>query len=247
MYAFLSELSSYLSEPFLGATESNIAFVAALFLGFVGAVAPCQISANAAAITYFGNRYVQFKQSWPEIAMYLLGKIVLFSLFGVLFWLFGQQLSRDFIPLFAFARKLLGPLLVIIGLFLLGWLRLPFQLGARVTGALHNAAGRAGGKVGAFVMGFAFSIGFCPTMFLLFFGSLMPLAMQSSYGSVLPSIFAIGTAMPFLLLAGFAAGLTLDRIIVKRVKQWGIRIQKLAGAALLLLGISDTVTYWTLY
>ncbi len=95
-------------------------------------------------------------------------------------------------------------------------------------------------------MGIAFSLGFCPTMFVLFFGSLMPLALQSTYGVVLPSVFAIGTAMPFLLIAGFAVGFGLDRVIVKRAKRWGLWIQKLAGVLFIVLGISDTLTYWTL-
>lgn len=95
-------------------------------------------------------------------------------------------------------------------------------------------------------MGIAFSLGFCPTMFVLFFGSLMPLALQSSYGIILPSVFAAGTAMPLLLFAGLTVGFGLDRVIVKRVKRWGLWIQRIAGLMFIILGISDTLTYWTL-
>ncbi|HUC91782.1 MAG TPA: sulfite exporter TauE/SafE family protein [Paenibacillus sp.] len=246
MYSILSQISTFLSAPFMGGTESNTALLAALFLGIVGSVAPCQISANIAAITYFGNRQVQSRLSGAETAMYILGKVALFSIFGLLFWFFGQQISRDFIPVFASARKLLGPLLVFIGLFLLGWIRLPFHFGTRMSGRLQGIAARAGGKGGAFLMGVSFSIGFCPTMFILFFGSLMPLALQTSYGVVLPSVFALGTAVPFLLFAGLAVGFGLDRLLIKRAKNWGGWVQKLAGVFFLLLGISDTITYWTI-
>lgn len=246
MYSFFSKISSFLSEPFANAAQSNIAFLAALFLGFVGSVAPCQLSSNVAAITYFGNRQFQTKLSWPETAMYILGKIALFSLFGVLFWLFGQQISRDMIPLFSYSRKLLGPLLILIGLFLLGLIRLPFHLGARFSEFMKSIAVRVGGKNGAFLMGVAFSAGFCPTMFVLFFGSLMPLALESSYGVILPSVFAIGTAMPFLLFAGLAVGFGLDRVMVKRARRYGLWIQRLAGVLFMVLGVSDTLTYWTL-
>lgn len=246
MYSILSQISTFLSAPFMGGTESNTALLAALFLGIVGSVAPCQISANIAAITYFGNRHVQSRLSGAETAMYILGKVALFSIFGLLFWFFGQQISRDFIPVFASARKLLGPLLVFIGLFLLGWIRLPFHFGTRMSGRLQGIAARAGGKGGAFLMGVSFSIGFCPTMFILFFGSLMPLALQTSYGVVLPSVFALGTAVPFLLFAGLAVGFGLDRLLIKRAKHWGGWVQKLAGVFFLLLGISDTITYWTI-
>src|SRR5207245_2721791 len=111
------------SEPFGNvAYSTNIALLAALFFGFAGSVAPCQISANIGAITYFGNRQAQARLAWTELALYLLGKIVVFSLFGLLFWAFGKEISRGSIPFFVYARKFLGPLLIVMGLFLIGWL-----------------------------------------------------------------------------------------------------------------------------
>lgn len=245
MYEFFSRISAFLSEPFATAANTNIALMAALFLGFIGSVAPCQISANIAAITWFGNRHAQEKLSWAETAMYVLGKMTVFSGIGVLFWLFGREMSTLLIPLFSWSRKFLGPLLVLIGLVLMGWIRVPMQTGVRLSLSLERLSERIGGKKGAFLLGIAFSLGFCPTMFVLFFGSLMPLALQSSYGMVLPSVFAAGTAMPFLLFAGLSVAFGLDRIILKRSRRWGNRIQKIAGLFFILIGISDTLTYWT--
>jgi cytochrome c-type biogenesis protein len=246
MYSFFSKISVLLSEPFVNAANTDIAMLAALFLGFVGSLAPCQISANVAAITYFGNRQFQERLSWGETTMYLLGKIVVFILLGTLFWLFGQQIAKEFIPFLAFARKILGPLLILIGFFLLGWITIPFQLSNRLSEMIRKRSDRMGGKSGAFLMGFAFSLGFCPTMYVLFFGTLMPLALQSSYGFILPPVFAAGTAMPFLLFAGLAVGFGLDRVMIKRTRRWGMWIQRLAGILLIIFGISDTMTYWSI-
>lgn len=246
MYTFFSQISMYLSEPFVNAANTDIALIAALFLGMIGSLAPCQISANVAAITYFGNRQFQKELTWKEITMYVIGKIMVFFLLGSLFWFFGQQVSKEFIPFLAYARKALGPLLILIGFFLLGWIIFPFQIGARLSEFIRKQSVKMGGQWGAFFMGVAFSLGFCPTMYVLFFGTLMPLALQSSYGYVLPPIFAMSTAMPFLLFAGLTVGLGLDRIMVKRTRVWGNRIQKLAGLFFILFGISDTLTYWTL-
>jgi len=132
-----------------------------------------------------------------------------------------------------------------MGLFFIGWIRLPFQIGTRFSASLKKISERVGGKRGAFLLGIAFSLGFCPTMFVLFFGSVMPLALQSTYGVILPSVFAVGTAMPFLLFAGLTVGFGLDRVMVKRSKRWGNWIQKLAGVFFIFLGISDTLTFWT--
>lgn len=246
MYSLFSQISVFFSEPFVHAANTDVALIAALFLGFVGSVAPCQISANVAAITYFGNRQFQEKLSWVETSMYILGKIVVFIVLGMLFWFFGQQMAREFIPYLALARKVLGPLMILIGLFMLGWISIPFQWGSRLFDAIQKLSDRTKGKRGAFLLGVAFSLGFCPTMYVLFFGTLMPLTLQSSYGIVLPSIFAVGTAMPFLLFAGLTVGFGLDRVMIKRARRWGSRIQKLAGLLFIMFGIADTMTYWKL-
>jgi cytochrome c-type biogenesis protein len=244
LYEFFSMISSIVSQPFSNAANSDIALMAALFLGFIGSVAPCQISANVAAITYFGNRQFQDKLSMAESVMYVLGKITVFSVLGALFWIFGHELSKHMIPYLSYIRKLVGPLLLVIGLYLIGWVKVPFYANSRLSASLTALSNRIQGKRGAFLLGAAFSLGFCPTMFILFFGSLMPLALQSDYGIGLPSVFAVGTAMPFLLFSALTIGFGLDRLMVKQAKKWGRSIQTLAGALFILLGISDTITYY---
>lgn len=246
MYSLFSQISIFLSEPFSIAANTDIAIFAAMFLGFVGSLAPCQISANAAAITYFGNRYAQEKLSWQETGMYVLGKIAVFVLLGVVFWLFGQEVKKDFIPLFAFARKLLGPLLILIGLLLLGWIQLSLRFAFHWAEWMQTIAKKTGGNTGAFLLGSAFSLGFCPTMYVLFFGTLMPLSMETSYGLLLPPVFAAATAMPYLLLFGLAFVFGIDKVLIKRMKSWGLWIQRFTGFILVVLGIADTVTYWSL-
>lgn len=245
MYEFFSWINRIVNEPFSAvALNSNIAWVSALFLGFVGSVAPCQISANLGAITYFGNRQFQQKLSWVEVIVYMAGKITVFSLLGIIFWLFGRSLSNEMIPFFSYMRKALGPILIIMGVFLLGWIKLPGSLGFRISALLQSFSRKVGGKWGAYLLGAAFSLGFCPTMFWLFFGLVMPMVLQSPYGFVLPSVFAIGTAMPFLLFAGLTVAFGLDVVMLRRSRQWGKWIRMMAGGLFIILGIADTMTFW---
>lgn len=98
-----------MSGPFANvAISSKISFLAALFFGFAGSVAPCQLTANLGSITYFGNKYINEKLAGIEFLLYLLGKISVYSLFGWLFWIFGQSVSVESIPIFVYARKLIG-------------------------------------------------------------------------------------------------------------------------------------------
>lgn len=246
MYEIFSWITNAVAGPLSEvAYSSNIALFSVLFFGLIGSVAPCQISANIGAMMYFGNRQLTQKLSWMEVVMYLAGKISVFSLLGALFWLFGQGLSQDMIPWFVIARKLLGPLLILIGLFFLGWIKLPGNFGFRVSASLKRVSTRVGGKWGAFLLGAAFSFGFCPTMVWLFFGLVMPLVFTSSYGVVLPTVFSLGTAMPFLLFIGLNIALGVDTAILKKSRKWGIWIQKIAGIIFLILGVADTITYWS--
>lgn len=245
MYELFKWLNQFVNDTFsTAALNSNIAFISVLFLGFVGSVAPCQISANAGAIVYFGNRQFQQKLFWFELLIYMAGKISVFSLLGLLFWLFGRSLSDEMIPLFAYLRKLLGPSLILMGVFLLGWVRLPGNIGFRMSYLLQTISHRIGGKWGAYLLGAAFSLGFCPTMFWLFFGMVMPMVLQSSYGFILPPVFAIGTAMPLLLFAGLTVVFGLDAIMLNRSKQWGKLIRIMAGGLFITLGTTDTITFW---
>jgi cytochrome c-type biogenesis protein len=85
--------------------------------GFAASVAPCQMTTNLGSITYFGNKYMQKRLDGLEFLLYLLGKMTVFSFFGLLFWMFGQSVSLNSIPVFVYVRKLVGPLLIIMGLF----------------------------------------------------------------------------------------------------------------------------------
>jgi len=241
MYSVFSEISSWMSGPFANvAISSKISFLAALFFGFAGSVAPCHLG----SITYFGNKYINEKLAGIEFLLYLLGKISVYSLFGWLFWIFGQSVSVESIPIFVYARKLIGPLFILMGLFFLGWIKFRFSFGFKMSSGLAKISERVGGKAGAFLMGVAFSLGFCPTMVLLFFGWMMPVALQSPYGIILPSVFAVGTSFPLLIFFGIIIGFGIDRTIVKKARQWGRYIYKASGVFLILLGISDTITYW---
>jgi cytochrome c-type biogenesis protein len=135
-----------------------------------------------------------------EFVLYLLGKMIVFSVFGLLFWIFGKSISTE----------------------------------------------RIGGKTGALLLGIAFSLGFCPTMLWIFFGLVMPVTLSSSYGYILSSVFALGTAFPLLLFFALLIGFGLGGIVIRKMKMIGGWMYKLSGVLLIVLGVSDTITYWTL-
>lgn len=242
MYSLLSEISTSLSEPFriFSYSFSEYPFLVAIFLGIVGAVAPCQLTGNISAITYYGNRTIQNRTEWLDVFSFILGKIVVFSTLGLLVWLFGQTFEKSMITYFPFLRKIVGPLIIFVGLVLLGVFKINLinRLTSRIPLRLRK------GKLGSFIMGVSFSIAFCPTMFVLFFVSLMPLVLTSPYGMVLPAVFGIATSLPILIVLAVMGFLEIDKRTFKNSKKIGSVVQKSAGVLLIIVGIFDTITYW---
>ncbi|MFS0644538.1 cytochrome c biogenesis CcdA family protein [Siminovitchia sp. 179-K 8D1 HS] len=241
MYQEISKISQFLSDPFMSlyyGTEAPI--VVAFLLGLIGALAPCQLTGNISAITLYGNRRLQTSGYWGDVIFFVLGKIAVFSALGFLVWIVGQSFEENIILLFPIFRKAMGPFLMLVGFFLLGWIKLNVinKITNKIPVRLRS------GKTGSFLMGASFSIAFCPTMFVIFFVTLMPVVLTSSHGMILPTIFGIGTSIPVLIVIGMISFLGLSGSLLKRSRKVGIVVQRIAGATLILMGILDTITYW---
>lgn len=93
-------------------------------------------------------------------------------------------------------------------------------------------------------MGVSFTLAFCPTMFVLFLFTLMPVVLVTSYGVVLPSVFGIGTSLPLLLVIFLIWYFGASGAILKRSRKIGAIVQKAAGVLLIVIGFFDTLIYW---
>lgn len=244
MYNLFSQISAVLSKPFFEMANSleSWPIIFALILGLVGALAPCQLTGNISAITLYGNQSIQKKIAWKDVIFFTLGKIIAFSLLGVLVWLLGKEIEQNLTFVFPWLRKIMGPLLIFVGLFMVGVIRIKgtFNLLKGIKEYKHE------NPFGSFMLGLSFSLAFCPTMFILFFVTLMPVVLASPYGFILPSVFALGTAIPLWIIILIIWYLGGSGVIMKKGRKFGAFIQKATGIILLLLGIFDTLTYWSL-
>lgn len=244
MYSLLSQISAVLSKPFFTMANSLESWpvVFAFLLGLVGALAPCQLTGNFSAMTLYGNRSLQKKIVWKDVFFFTLGKIAAFSLLGGMVWLMGSQLEQQLTTYFPWLRKMMGPLMMVVGLFMLGLFKL--------RGTIHLFKGskeyKHGNLLGSFMLGFSFSLAFCPTMFILFFITLMPIVLSNSYGFFLPTLFALGTALPLLIVIFLIWYFGASGALLRKGRKVGLFIQRFAGGVMLLLGIFDSITYWSL-
>ncbi len=162
--------------------------------------------------------------------MFVLGFAAIFILFGVLAGLAGA--------VFASLRSLMaqvgGVLVIVLGLFMLGLLKLPvLQRTVRFTPPQWLQPGRAHSS---FVIGVAFAAGWSPCVGPIV-GSILALTASSAtvaQGALLLGIFSLGLAVPFLLLA---YGIGRARATFERVRTLTPIFEKVGGVVLIGLGI----------
>ena len=244
-YGLLSLPTSALSGPVGDLADTvNIPLLSAFLFGLIGALSPCQLSTNLAALAFTTRRADQPLVVALSATAYLLGKIAVYTVLGLAAVILGQQLQQASIPVIVLARKALGPALLLMGLSMLGVLRLRGSVGGQASQWLERQAeGR--GIVGAFVLGVAFAFAFCPTLFWLFFGLTLPLAVTSVVGFVYPAVFALGASLPLLVfVAAATAGGVSRRHFLRHVRAVRSPVNWVAGILFLLVGLNEIVLYW---
>ena len=245
-YVFLSRLNAAIAAPVNAVSNGiGIPLVSVLLFGLMGATSPCQLTTNAGALAYLARGPSDRRSVVRNALAFVVGKVLVYTVLGIAVILAGRQLAQSSIPIIVIGRKALGPMMILMGMYLLGWAPLRFSLGRRVSAWLEARAGVD--RAGAFLLGIAFSFAFCPTLFLLFFGLTIPLALQSPVGVSYPAVFALGASVPLLVLIGLfilgGGATTRYRVGAARINSW---LRPAAAVVFLLAGMNDTVIYWFL-
>ncbi len=218
----------------LGASAS------ALWLGILTSISPCPLATNIAAVSYIGQQLDRPRRVLWSGLLYAAGRTAAYALVAaaLILSLLSAPVVSHFLQKYMIV--VLGPILIVTALVLLGAINLP-AMSRGVSARLQERVDRMG-IAGAGVLGFVFALSFCPVSAALFFGSLIPLAIEARSGFWLPSVYGVGTALPvvgFAILIGCAANL-VGRAFesVVRVEKWARRV-----TAIVFLGIG---VYFTL-
>lgn len=177
----------------------TLPIVAALILGLLTAISPCPLATNITAIGFISKDITNRRAVLWRGLLYTLGRTVAYTILAIVLILMlrgGASLFRLQRSLGNWGGYVIGPLLLVIGLFML-WgdkLHLP-----QFTPKLKNESVRGGW--GALLLGVLFALAFCPSSAIFFFGGLIPLATASPIGWLLAVVFAVATAMPVLAVA----------------------------------------------
>ncbi|MHC4062470.1 MAG: aromatic aminobenezylarsenical efflux permease ArsG family transporter, partial [Planctomycetota bacterium] len=168
--------------------------------------------------------------------LYTLGRILAYVALGILLVesiLSTPQLSH---LLQKYMNKILGPILILVGMILLDLLRFSLP-GAGLSEKMQKRF-ESWGIWGAGLLGVIFALSFCPISAALFFGSLIPLSVKSGSGLMLPALYGLGTGLPVLLFAVLIAfGAQSVGNAFNKLTQLELWIRRVTGGIFILVGV----------
>ncbi len=215
----------------------------ALWLGFLTAISPCPMTTNIAAVSFIGRQYSHPARVALAGIAYVCGRVTAYVALGVL--LAGGLLSAPALSTFLqrWMNAILGPILVLVGMLLLGLLVFGSGTGSE-RGTKMKAWAAQGGLPGAFVLGVLFALSFCPISGALFLGSLVPLAVAQGSPLFFPLLYGVGTGAPAAIFALLIAlGARSVGILFEKVGRAEGVARKVTGAVFVAAGIFFTLRY----
>ena len=205
--------------------NSSFPFITALVLGLMTAISPCPLATNITAIGFIGKDIENRNRVFYNGLVYTLGRAVSYTVLAVIIFLGADQFSVSGI-FQKYGEKIIGPLLIIIGLFMLDILKIKFPGLGKLTQRFEEKGTKNYWDV--LLLGILFALAFCPYSGVLYFGMLIPITISSASGLYLPVVFAIATGIPVIVFSWLIAftisgvGVLYNRI--KTFEKWFRRI-----------------------
>jgi cytochrome c biogenesis protein CcdA len=164
------------------------------------AISPCPLATNITAIAYISKRLDNKKRTLLTGVSYTLGRMFTYVTIASLIVWSGLNIQFISLGLQKYGERLLGPLLVVIGIIMLDIIKIKlFKGNSRLEDIKEKLSKK--GLAGSFVLGVLFALAFCPFSAVLFFGMLIPLAINTGDGLIIPSVFAIATGLPVIFFS----------------------------------------------
>ena len=227
---------------FLGTMgNSPVPIVAAFFLGLMTAISPCPLATNIAAIAYISKRIDNSRHTLLTGLVYTLGRMAAYMAVASVIVFFGMNIQIIALTLQHYGEMLLGPFLVLSGMYLLDIFHFDrLHGGDWCSGFTSGISARLADKgyLGAFLLGVIFALSFCPFSAVLFFAMLIPLAIGAGDPVIIPAVFALATGLPVIVIsyllvkgAGKCSG------IVQKIGDAEVWIQRAVAVVFIVIGI----------
>ncbi|WP_282037125.1 aromatic aminobenezylarsenical efflux permease ArsG family transporter [Saccharicrinis aurantiacus] len=222
--------------------NSQFPIFSAFLLGLMTAISPCPLATNITAIGFISKDIEDKRKVFLNGLIYTLGRAITYTAIGMVFYLGADQFQLSGIVQ-EWGEKLLGPILIVIGLFMLGVLNFKIAILGSLSEKMEEKSNT--GFWGVLLLGIVFALAFCPYSGVLYFGMLIPMTMSSTGGLILPIIFALATGIPVIIFAwliAFSVG-SLGKVYnnIKTFETWFRRIVALVFIG---IGLYQSITFF---
>lgn len=220
----------------------------AFLAGMVSFLSPCVLPLVPGYVSYIAGHSLEELIGAPSAkvrltVLMLSGCFVLgFSAVFIALGASATALSQFMQSYRAEADIIAGTVVVIFGLMLTGLVRIPF-LNMELR---FRTIGREGSALGALTLGSAFAFGWTPCIGPVL-GAVLTLSAATETvggGVMLLSVYSLGLAVPFLLVAAFTGGFVAKLRCLGGI---GRRVQVLSGAILMFIGAAMAFGYLTMF
>jgi sulfite exporter TauE/SafE len=220
--------------------NSTMPWLSALILGLMTAISPCPLATNITAVGFISKDIEDRKRVFVNGLLYTLGRAVSYTAIALILYLGADQfkfsgfLQRN-------GEKIIGPLLIVIGLFMLDVIKIKFPGMSKLTSGLETKT--KWGSLDSIILGMIFALAFCPYSGVLYFGMLVPMTVSSASGLYLPFVFAIATGIPVIIFSWILA-FSVGSIggVYNKVKNFEIWFRRLIAVLFIGVGIYYTIT-----
>ena len=207
----------------------NISLWAAFAAGVASFFTPCHLPVVPAYVTFLaGDRGRQGYGFILNAMAFCLGFGTVFVALGASFGFIGTLLNQ-YHDLF---RLVGGLIMLVFGLFMTGWVQIPFLCMERRWQAMPRS-----GAVGAFLLGFSFAFAWTPCVGPIL-GSILTIASltgNTMTGMLLLIAYTMGMSVPFLVVAGFVY--KGSDVLLQRFYPFASLLGKVGGLILALAGV----------
>ena len=177
----------------------NIPVLTAFLVGILSSISPCSLATNITAVAYISKQIKSTKKTILNGLYYTLGRIMSYTGLSILIRVGISSFSISSI-FQTWGDKILGPILIILGLIMLDVIALKKAGKNEKIEKLKEKLSKKG-YGGSMLLGALFALAFCPYSGVLFFGVMIPLIMTSAEVVLLAPVFGIGTGLPVIIFS----------------------------------------------
>lgn len=225
--------------------NNSVPAITAFILGILTAISPCPLATNITAIGFIGKDIENHHRIFINGLLYTLGRVVAYTVLGFIL----IPILREGASMFSvqkaiskYGEMLLAPLLIVIGIYMLDFIKLNLP---KINFSGENLKKKTKGSWGALFLGILFSLAFCPTSGIFYFGMLIPMSAAETGGYLLPVVYAIATGLPVILvawvLAYSVAGLGKFYNRIQVFEKW---FRKVVAILFIVVGIYYAIMYY---